>query len=109
VWLWVKQYNTFGPIGLNRQGRGGRNWAYMPPERERKILRTILQEFPGKSPPKTRYVKLLVEQVLGRKVSSSYIYKMLKRNHWPDIEPVSTRPEEAEYTFRELTRPWQNR
>ena len=39
VWLWIGQYNCQGPEGLERQGRGGRRWAYLSLEEEETFLR----------------------------------------------------------------------
>src|SRR5512147_2465021 len=38
VWKWVGQYNRQGPAGLQRQGRGGRRWAFLSWEQEVALL-----------------------------------------------------------------------
>ena len=38
IWKWVGEYNSIGPSGLDRKGRGGRRWALMSLEEEREFL-----------------------------------------------------------------------
>ena len=44
VWKWIGQYNEYGPGGLWRQGRGGRNWAFLSEVEEANILYQVLKE-----------------------------------------------------------------
>ena len=43
VWLWLGQYNRHGPSGLERQGRGGRRWAFLTWEEEESLLAPFRQ------------------------------------------------------------------
>ena len=82
VWLWIAQYNQRGPEGLQRQGRGGRRWAYLSAEEEAAFLRQWQ--------PRTLQGELLtaqqlrgqLEKHLGRRVSLGYVYGLLHRCGW---------------------------
>jgi len=87
VWLWVGQYNKQGPEGLLRTGRGGRRWAFLTEEEERKFLtgwdeRALCGQIIT--------VKQMHEEVcrrIGKPVSLDYIYRLLHRNRWRKLGP----------------------
>ncbi|MHC4518554.1 MAG: helix-turn-helix domain-containing protein [Planctomycetota bacterium] len=109
VWLWVRQYNDHGPDGLVRNGRGGRRWGFMTPEREAKLLRPLIQKAKAGHPPAPRAIRRIIEGQLGRDVSMSYVYRLLRRHNWADLlarsRRASTRQPDAG-TFAELAKPW---
>jgi transposase len=112
VWLWIKQYNEKGPVGLERLGRGGRRWGLLSPEEENKLLSPLIRQAQSGSPVPPGDVQHLVEAKLGQKVSKSYVYKLLKRHHAADVTRLTRsriRSEEAPDTFSTLSKPWLRR
>lgn len=109
VWLWISQYNSKGPDGLKRKGRGGRRWAFLSREQEAKILEPFLKRARLGNFARAAEVKPVVERALGRSVSMSYIYRMLRRNGWSEAiaqsHPVA-KSATKEYDFRKISQPW---
>jgi len=82
VWLWIRKYNQNGPAGLERRGRGGRRWAFMPLDAETALIGRFKHLLQTGYQPATADIKTAVEQKLGRRVSLDYIYKLLQRHNW---------------------------
>lgn len=108
IWSWIKRYNTFGPMGLNHQKRGGRTWAYLEEKQEWYLLRSILGQSEQKKLPGTQAIKLALEKKLGRKVSLSYVYKLIHRHNWPHIYTKSKIYPKEDH-FSKYAQPWQRR
>jgi transposase len=109
VWLWIRQYNESGPDGLIRNGRGGRRRAFMSREQEVELLAPLIQKARAGQAPKPKAIRQIVERQLGRPVSMSYIYRLLRRHGWADTLAQSHAPQtasQANDTFADLTRPW---
>jgi len=111
VWLWIRQYNTKGPTGLNRKGRGGRRWAFLTLRQEAELLKPLLQKAKSASAPKAAQIREVIEKHLGRKVSMPYVYRMLHRHHWYETiaqsKPVSDLS--GQDTFERISQPWLRR
>ena len=107
VWLWIKQYNQDGPVGLERRGRGGRRWGYMTREQERMVLKDFLSKARSGRKIDVKEVKQAIEGAVGRKVSLPYVYRLLGRHGWSEIVAQSHagKVEEAD-EFSRLSRPW---
>jgi len=103
VWKWIKSYNSCGPNGLEQKKRGGRNWAYLSIDLERGVLDELIDQYAYMDIPSVYKIKLSVEHKLGRKVSTSYIYKLLKRHKWPYIYAL------AKDSFVKYSQPWKRR
>lgn len=109
VWLWIRQYNELGPAGLERCGRGGRRWGLMTHSQEAELLRPLIRLARLGRAPRAETVRQIVEEKLGRKVSKSYVYKLLRRHHWADAlrqAPSASTPSEDSDTFGRLVKPW---
>jgi len=108
VWLWIRQYNAFGPAGLDRIGRGGRRWAFLTTEQEIALLKPLLKRARSGSVPKTTEIKEMIEGQFGRKVSMPYVYRLLQRHHWFETIAQSKRVKRpvASDTFETLSKPW---
>lgn len=108
VWLWIRQYNTKGPLGLYRKGRGGRRWAFLKLQEEAELIKPLLRKAKSGSAPKALQIKQIIEQKLGRKVSMPYVYRLLHRNNWYETiaqsNPVSDFSKED--TFQRFSQPW---
>jgi len=111
VWLWIRQYNTKGPTGLNRKGRGGRRWAFLTLRQEAELLKPLLQKAKSASAPKAAQIREVIEKHLGRKVSMPYVYRMLHSHHWYETiaqsKPVSDLS--GQDTFERISQPWLRR
>ena len=108
VWLWVRQFNEFGPEGLERKGRGGRRWAFLSSQQERQLLRPLREKVRQGKVVKPADIKKMVEDMLSRDVSMSYIYRMLRRHNWAAVLAQShheRRQAEAD-DFTKIARPW---
>lgn len=109
VWLWIRQYNTQGPDGLKRKGRGGRRWAFLTAQQEAELLKPFIQKAREGRPPRPAQIKQLIEQKLQRKVSAPYIYRLLHRHGWAEIiaqSKQSVLPEPLPDNFKKFSRPW---
>ncbi len=109
VWLWIRQYNEEGPSGLERPGRGGRRWGFLSRQEERDMLTPLLQQAQAGHVVKPRIVQAMVEHRLQRKVSKSYIYKLLNRNSITDVTGMSRSKDTAKEspdTFGKISKPW---
>jgi transposase len=87
IWKWLGQYNRQGPGGLERQGRGGRRWAFLSLEEEDALLAQALEEA-GKGRVLT--AKQLLPQVqaaVGHPVTPGYVYRLLHRHGWRKLSP----------------------
>ena len=110
VWVWIRQYNALGPEGLDRKGRGGRRWGYLTPSQEAKLLEPFLRLARAGRPAPGARVRRAVEAKLGRRVSMSYVYRLLHRHGWAaaiaQSHPVRARQVPVD-TFQKIARPWQ--
>ena len=110
VWLWIRQYNQAGPEGLERKGRGGRRWGLLRPEQERDLLAPLLRKARSGLPVSPRIVRGMLEKKLKRKVSMSYVYKLLQRNGMGTSGQAAPPPQSSvdqPDTFGTLSKPWQ--
>lgn len=109
VWLWIRQYNQAGPAGLVRNGRGGRRRGFMSRDQEVELLAPLIQKARSGHAPKPQAIRQIVQEKLGRPVSMSYIYQLLRRHGWADALARSHAPKappQGEGTFVGLSRPW---
>ena len=118
VWLWIGQYNKLGPRGLERQGRGGRHWSFLSYAKERQVIQELLEmvDIEGNNRSFGEKTRKILERKLGRKVSLSYAYRLLKRNNWSWLLETRlremarddrrwVRPSGAD-NFQKFSRPW---
>jgi len=109
VWLWIRQYNTYGPDGLERRGRGGRRWAFLSIQEEAELLKPFIQKARLGHPSKPAEIKQLVERKLQKKVSMPYIYRLLHRHRWAEIIAQSKQyvpSDTLQDNFKKFSRPW---
>jgi transposase len=92
VWLWISQYNQRGPEGLQRQGRGGRRWAYLSVEEEEAFLQPWLPRAAQGQVLTAQQLRGQVERRLGRRVSQGYVYRLLHRCGWRKLGPRPRHP-----------------
>jgi transposase len=92
VWLWIAQYNQRGPEGLQRQGRGGRRWAYLSAEEEEAFLRRWQPRAMQGELLTAQQLRSQLEKRLGRRVSLGYVYGLLHRGGWRKLGPRPRHP-----------------
>jgi transposase len=93
VWLWISQYNQRGPEGLQREGRGGRRWAYLSAEEEQAFLRQWLPRAAQGELLTAQQLRGHLEKRLGRRVSLGYVYRLLHRCGWRKLGPRPRHPQ----------------
>lgn len=107
VWLWTRQYNSKGPKGLERKGRGGRRWAFIPQKREAELLKPFIKRAHKGDVARAKDIRVVIEKELERKVSMPYVYRLLARHGWSRIIAQSQlRRSATPDDFRKLSRPW---
>lgn len=87
VWKWLGEYNTLGPAGLDRKGRGGRRWSLMSLEDERAFLARHLAQAQSGDLLTAKQLHSELCQTLGQEVSMDYVYKLLHRHDWRKLAP----------------------
>ena len=87
VWKWVSEYNTLGPTGLDRKGRGGRRWGLMSLDEERAFLAEHLSEAESGNLLTAKQLASALAKKLGQEVSIDYIYGLLHRHEWRKLTP----------------------
>ncbi|GEM_PF-941638 len=116
VRLWLKQYNTNGKKGLERQGRGGRRWALLSPAQEASLVNTLATKAAHHDVSTVKLARQVIQRQYGRSVSRSYIYALLRRHNYLHAleqhrqqlarsrlwETVATLPD----NFARISRPW---
>ena len=90
VWKWLGEYNRLGPQGLERQGRGGRRWGFLPIAQEQALLAEALAEARRGRVLTAKHLLPAVRQAVGHEVSLDYVYVLLKRQGWRKLAPRPT-------------------
>ncbi len=93
VWLWIAQYNQRGPEGLQREGRGGRRWAYLTEKEEEAFLRQWLPRAAAGHVLTAPQLRSQLEKRLERRVSLGYVYGLLHRGGWRKLGPRPRHPQ----------------
>jgi len=113
VWKWVGEYNSLGPSGLGRKGRGGRRWGLMTLDQERAFLDKHLAKAESGHLPTARQLSSALSKKLGQKASIDYIYALLDRHQWRKPRRVLTTPSRikglrkpSKKHSRRLSKPW---
>ena len=110
IWLWIRQYNSNGPEGLERKGRGGRRWAFMTAEQEAEVLRPFINKARSGLVTKAAEIRQIIQKKSGRTVSLAYVYRLLRRHNWGRIIAQSQQRNSSsnlhQDNFQKLSRPW---
>jgi transposase len=93
VWLWIAQYNTQGPGGLQRAGRGGRRWAWLTWEEEERFLAKWPQAALRGQVLTAPQLRAELEKRTGRRGSLAYVYRLLHRHGWRKLGPRPRHPQ----------------
>jgi transposase len=87
IWKWVGQYNRDGPGGLQRQGRGGRRWAFLSLEEEQALLATALEQAQKGGVLTAKQLLPKLQKAVGQEVTLGYVYGLLHRHGWRKLSP----------------------
>ena len=72
-----------GEAIFNRRGKGGRHREHLPVKAEREFLEGLLEETrPGNALFEAGLIQEAYEKMVGHPVSSTVVYRMLKRHGW---------------------------
>ncbi len=93
IWLWISQYNRQGPEGLERQGRGGRRWAYLSVGKEEAFLRQVQRRALAGEIVTAKQLHAQLVKAAGREVSLGYVYRLLHRHGWRKLGPRPRHPQ----------------
>lgn len=93
VWKWLGEYNTLGPQGLERKGRGGRRWGFLTLEQERAFLAEQLSRAQSGDLLTAQQLRPELSKAVGKQVSRDYVYALLHRHQWRKLVP---RPHHAQ-------------
>ena len=77
---------------------------------EERLLAPFLRQAREGRSPKTATIRAAIEKHLGRAVSLSYVYRLLRRHGWADLLAQSRHPAASDPpadSFDALARPWQ--
>lgn len=74
--------------------------------REAEMLKPFLQKARSGRAAKAAMIKPIIEKELGRAVSTSYIYRLLRRHGWAEIIAQSQTITGRSDDFKKLSRPW---
>lgn len=100
VWLWLGQYNTDGPGGLERQGRGGRRWAFLSWPEEQRLLDGLTKRGTQGQILTAKQMHREVCKAVGKNVSVDYVYRLLHRHKWQKMGPrprhLKAKPQDQE-------------
>ena len=87
VWKWLGEYNTRGPDGLDRKGRGGRRWGLMTLDQERAFLAEQLALAESGDLLTAKQLRPALSKAVGQEVSLDYVYALLHRHEWRKLAP----------------------
>ena len=87
VWKWVSQYNTQGPGGLDREGRGGRRWGLLSEKQETEVLARFAAQARSGDIVSAKQLLPAVCKAVGREISLAYVYKLLHRQQGRKLAP----------------------
>jgi len=96
------RYLREGEAVLKGTGRGGRYYQNLTVEKEQRLLQEFLSQSHKGGILEVSRVKSAYEQVLGRQVPKSTIYRMLARHGWRKVVPRPRHPKSDAATQAEF-------
>lgn len=96
----ISQYNLKGAAALSTPGKGGRRNEYLTLEQEKAFLATFKEKAVKGQIATTAQIKQAYEQLVGKTVHKTTIYRLFDRHEWRKIVPrpchIKADPEEQE-------------
>ena len=102
------RYFKEGEVALRRGGRGGRYFQNLTLEEERQLLQEFLAQSERGGILEVSRIKAAYEQILGRKVPKSTVYRMLARHGWRKVVPRPRHPKADAATQAEFKKTGDN-
>lgn len=98
VYYWAHRYKKFGIEGLIKKPTGGRTWAYMTLEEEKKLLDSVTEGAINGLVVISKVVREKAGQFLNKPVSADYAEDLLNRHGWRKIAPRTRHPKSTPET-----------
>lgn len=99
----ISDYNRLGAAAIETPGKGGRNNSYLSLEAEKEFLSSFTELAAAGVITTASKIKQAFEELVGKKVDKTTIYRLLKRQEWGKRMPRPSHPEadpEAQEAFK---------
>ena len=108
IYQWAHRYKKFGLDGLINKPRGGRKWAYMDFEEEKKLLKTLNNDASKGLVVISKVIRNKAEETLGHPVSADYAEDLLNRHGWRKKMPRPKHPKSSKKEQEEFKKKCRN-
>jgi len=88
----ISQYNKVGIKAIDTVGKGRRQRAYMPHDKEKDFLSPFVEKAKKGLITTTAEIKKALEDFVGHKIHKTTIYRLLDRHNWRKIAPRPIHP-----------------
>jgi transposase len=102
----ISEYNRFGPQSIETIGKGGRRNSYLTKEEEKEFVDSLIEKAKLGHIATAMDIKKSFEELIGKKVHKTTIYRMLDCNNWRKIVLLPYHPkkdEQAQETFKKTS------
>lgn len=89
----ISDYNRLGAAAIETPGKGGRNNSYLSKEAELEFLSSFTELAADGVITTATKIKQAFEELVGKEVDKTTIYRMLKRQEWGKRMPRPCDPE----------------
>ena len=99
----ISDYNRLGATAIETPGKGGRNNSYLSLKAEKEFLSSFTELAVAGGITTATKIKQAFEELVGKKVNKSTIYRLLERQEWRKRMPRPSHPEadsEAQEAFK---------
>lgn len=99
----ISDYNRLGAAAIETPGKGGRNNSYLSKEAELEFLSSFTELAATGEITTATKIKQAFEELVGKEVDKTTIYRLLKRQEWGKRMPRPASPEadlEAQDAFK---------
>lgn len=108
----ISDYNRLGVAAIETPGKGGRNNSYLSLEAEKELLSSFSEQAAAGGITTATSIKLAFEELVGKEVNKTTIYRLLQRQEWRKKMPRPSHPEadpEAKLAFKKTLNHWCNK
>jgi transposase len=89
----ISDYNRLGAAAIETPGKGGRNNSYLSLEAEKEFISSFTEQAAVGSITTATKIKQAFEELVGKEVDKSTIYRLLQRQEWRKRMPRPSHPE----------------
>ena len=103
----ISEYNRFGPSSIETKGKGGRRNSYMSLDEERGFMESFITKAQKGYIATSGQIKEAFEELVGKTVHKTTIYRLLERNGWRKVVPLPHHPKkdkQAQEDFKKTLR-----